>query len=112
MLLSLISLLFQMILFLQGLYFNPVGVSVGGMFLVTKESAMTVSFFQSHQYHQSPLPSNHLLPPPGRTPTEPSFPSLTISIRTQTFKNKFNTSNEMEHFQIFAAHIMNTKAYK
>ena len=35
-----------MTLFLQGLYFNPVGISVGGMFLVTKESALTVSLVQ------------------------------------------------------------------
>ena len=55
MFLSLISFLFQMILFLQGLYFNPVGISVGGMFLVTKESALTVSSFQILKIKQNEI---------------------------------------------------------
>ena len=33
----------QITLFLQGLSLNPVGISVGGMFLMTKESTLTVS---------------------------------------------------------------------
>ena len=51
-----------MTLFLQGLYFNLVGISVGGMFLETKESTLTVCLFQTLKIKQNETRMINIVP--------------------------------------------------